>query len=671
MQDRIVLFESRHASRMGGSPFAVFRTMLDDPFYRDFTFVWALDDTRNPLRRRYARRGNVRFCRTHSRAYARTLCTAGYLVNDTAWPFYFSKRQGQVYVATGHGTPVRKFGTDLGGSTGQAMSLTRDLLHTDYLVMPNRFASETILRAADVGGIFSGRVIEEGHPRSDLTLAHTRDEAASRLADVCGVDPATRIVLYAPEWRREAGVQREIPEVTLANLAGLRAHLPEDHELLFAAHDPFALAARPDLAGVRFVPDWMDMNEVLAAADVLVTDYSPYLFDYLVLGRPIVLLVPDLGRHVAEGTLYFDMHRMPGPLCATAEDAAAAAVKAEADRDAHERMASAMREEYCAADDGRASARVCDIVFRGADSGSSYRPEETGRKRLLIAGCDFESNGRSFEVVDFSRELDHSRFDLTVLFTGRVTLGRARLLRMLHPRTRIVYAPGRWTLSPRDYLRLAAHRAKTPEERCAPEEIERVRGYFEDERRRLLGEVTFDVAVCFTDRLSSMTYLLSVCEFPRRIMWLAEPSGAAKLLPVDFVMERFDRILCAPGTYVSPLLSRIARAERVSGTPDGESIVQTIDRFSGFENSIDMMHAEEMKQIERRIPLALAGAGLDSHSAAYAAEYERLRAAAESDMSELTDAVRAHVSVHERSHGLDHAARDRRIIETFYRVAGH
>ncbi len=39
------------------------------------------------------------------------------------------------------------------------------------------------------------------------------------------------------------------------------------------------------------------MEDLLAAADVLVTDYSSVMFDYAVLERPMIFFVPDLEKY--------------------------------------------------------------------------------------------------------------------------------------------------------------------------------------------------------------------------------------------------------------------------------------------------------------------------------------------------------------------------------------
>ena len=48
------------------------------------------------------------------------------------------------------------------------------------------------------------------------------------------------------------------------------------------------------------------MNDWLALADILVTDYSSSIFEYAILRRPMILLVPDLATYEVDPGLYLD-----------------------------------------------------------------------------------------------------------------------------------------------------------------------------------------------------------------------------------------------------------------------------------------------------------------------------------------------------------------------------
>ena len=58
----------------------------------------------------------------------------------------------------------------------------------------------------------------------------------------------------------------------------------------------FDVVARPD----------EDLNDWLAAADVLVTDYSSSLFEWALLRRPLVLAIDDLEAYERDPGLYLD-----------------------------------------------------------------------------------------------------------------------------------------------------------------------------------------------------------------------------------------------------------------------------------------------------------------------------------------------------------------------------
>ena len=60
-------------------------------------------------------------------------------------------------------------------------------------------------------------------------------------------------------------------------------------------------------AGYDLVIDHqIDLNDILIAADVLVTDYSSSIFEWALLRRPLVLVVPDLEAYEADPGLYLD-----------------------------------------------------------------------------------------------------------------------------------------------------------------------------------------------------------------------------------------------------------------------------------------------------------------------------------------------------------------------------
>ena len=63
------------------------------------------------------------------------------------------------------------------------------------------------------------------------------------------------------------------------------------------------------------VTDYPDMQELLAAADMLITDYSSCIWDYSFLYRPCFLYTPDLEQYLAKTGFYIPIQEWPFPIC--------------------------------------------------------------------------------------------------------------------------------------------------------------------------------------------------------------------------------------------------------------------------------------------------------------------------------------------------------------------
>jgi CDP-glycerol glycerophosphotransferase (TagB/SpsB family) len=164
--------------------------------------------------------------------------------------------------------------------------------------------------------------LELGYPRTDHLLApDAKAKALERLAlgDRPGVGHG--LIGYFPTWRDDrsdflgaAGWDFDRINDRLAG-AG--------RTLLFKAHPlcgDLAPAGRT-WSNIVVLDTETDLNEILAACDLLVTDHSSVSFDYLLLGRPIVYFIPDRERYERARDVYFTVEEMAaGPIVTTAAE---------------------------------------------------------------------------------------------------------------------------------------------------------------------------------------------------------------------------------------------------------------------------------------------------------------------------------------------------------------
>ena len=121
------------------------------------------------------------------------------------------------------------------------------------------------------------------------------------------------------------------------------------------------------------VPNDLPTNEVLAVTDVLITDYSSVFVDFLATGRPVLFFTPDLEDYKTSRGLYLAPEEWPGPVSRDIDELTGHIKRLRSGGNDDpvigyaERYAAA-RQRYCAREDGNASARVVDVVFRGKTS---------------------------------------------------------------------------------------------------------------------------------------------------------------------------------------------------------------------------------------------------------------------------------------------------------------
>ena len=309
----LVLWESNHGASIGCHPLAVFRWMVDRPEYSHLIHVWAVNDL-GAIPADLLGRRNVVFVPLHSTEYMQYLATAGYLVNNVSFAPYFVRRREQRYLNTWHGTPFKTLGRSMRGGLLDYENLQRNFQLSTTLMAPNELTRWALVEDHDLLDVYRGRTIITGSPRLDTSLTTSaQDRKALRGRLGLAEDDERRLVLFAPTWRGGVSKRELDREALVADLTAMASR--DDVLVVYRAHRlSEKLLAGVDLP-VNVVPKDIDTNELLAAVDVLVTDYSSILFDFLPQKRPIVFYMHDIEEYRAERGLYLDPAEVPGLAC--------------------------------------------------------------------------------------------------------------------------------------------------------------------------------------------------------------------------------------------------------------------------------------------------------------------------------------------------------------------
>ena len=274
----------------------------------------------------------------------------------------WTKQPGQVYLQTWHGTPLKRIHRSALSHPEPTLmdALDVEIRRWDHLISPSP-AATTLLRSA-FG--YTGSVLETGYPRNDQLTGPGVEERRARARARLGLSAAAPVVLWAPTWRDDDVDDTDVPDGLDA--AALAEQLGPDAVVLVRRH--YYLGHRPASSHhprVRDLSSHPDIGELHLAADVLVTDYSSSIFDFVVTGRPVALYAYDL-EHFRDRLRGFTLDletELPGPV--VQDQAVLADVLAElpALRVAWAERYAAFRERFCSLEDGRATERVVEALW--------------------------------------------------------------------------------------------------------------------------------------------------------------------------------------------------------------------------------------------------------------------------------------------------------------------
>lgn len=607
IQPGTVFYESFSGNGMLDNPEAVFRGLLNEPDLTHLTHIWALSDPH--LYRRtvaeFATNPRVRFVRYGSASYYRALATSNYLINNATFPVDFSKRDGQIYLNTWHGTPLKRMGYDVKDGALATANTIRNFVQADFLLAANPFMSEQMYQTGyKLKGIYRGTLIEEGYPRIDRQFPSQviASELRQRL-EAAGVPVGERkIVLYAPTWKGE-NFGHPVDELNdlMARAAAMQNRLdPRTHVVLLKTHQTVHRLAvrRPDLRHI-LVPNEIPTNVVLGESDVLITDYSSIFFDFLQTGRPVVFLTPDLTQYEGNRGLYYEPEEWPGPAFTNAEEVgdelARIAANGNAVPGSHQERYDVMKAQFTPHDDGNATKRVIDIVFRNKIANARIRTDlaDDGREKILLYLGGMRSNGITSSALNLLNHLDHTRFDVSAFFSESwyppILSNEKKINAAVRQFPRVGGMNGtKWKHLIR---RMEYRRGHTAQHALSADQNQ----LWDDEWYRCFGASHFDYVVDFSGYGPFWSILLLHSPPALRSIWLhndlaadahREVGGKKQLLrsltEIFSLYGQYDRLVS-----VSPTLSTINQSSLSEYAPPEKfvSAVNTVDSAHIIRNS--------------------------------------------------------------------------------------
>ncbi len=247
------------------------------------------------------------------------------LLDNVFLPYaYLGRRRGTKVVQLWHGTgTIKKFGQDV--NTGQLKDLEgRANANITHLIV-NSPSMKKLYSGAF--GVQEDVIYPIGLPKTDELLRRLKKtEAAGRsqekdyIYQKYKIPSDKKLILYAPTFR---DIQSQNPRL-IELIKEMSRQLSEEYYFGLRLHPFIANSFRAEELGENIgqLSFERDVNTVLLAADILITDYSSIIFEYCLTKRPMIFYAYDYDEFSDQGRGFYYEYQsfVPGPVAYHCEE---------------------------------------------------------------------------------------------------------------------------------------------------------------------------------------------------------------------------------------------------------------------------------------------------------------------------------------------------------------
>lgn len=305
--------------------------------------------------------------------YFKEILSAKYVITNSVLYVRqgFKLKKDQVLFQTWHGSlGIKRFGkNDYKGGVLWVKGAIETGKMTDYCITNSTFVSGSLRNTywPDTP------MLEYGHPRNDIMFdihAQRREKIRRAFYEKHGLNPDVKLIMYGPTFRDSKTF--DCYDIDMAGvLDAARQRFGGEWKLLLRYHS----ALRPVYQGMKLedsiaadvidVTDYDDMQELITLADIAVTDYSSWIYDFMLQRRPGFIFATDIALYNTERGFCYPLETTPFPI-ATSREALCEAIRSFDEKAYQEKLEAFLEDKGCV-EDGHASERVVDKILEMMD----------------------------------------------------------------------------------------------------------------------------------------------------------------------------------------------------------------------------------------------------------------------------------------------------------------
>ncbi len=297
-----IVFENFAGRGYGDNPKYIADALLKEN--EKYDLVWLVNNKKN-----YSFPQGVRTVQTESWRELFELATAACWIDNNRKNEYIYKNSRQLYIQTWHGFfPLKKIEKDAECtlSKSHVKKAKSDSKKTDVMISGCKARSD-LYRSAFW---YEGKILECGSPRNDVFFSKINFK--KKIYNHFSIAPNANILLYAPTFRENHSI--DAYNIDFCRLIDtLSKKFGGKWMILLKLHPAVREKSReiylPE--GCIDASAYEDMQELLCASDILVSDYSNIMFEFALTKKPIFLYASDMYEYINERDFYYDIRELP------------------------------------------------------------------------------------------------------------------------------------------------------------------------------------------------------------------------------------------------------------------------------------------------------------------------------------------------------------------------
>ena len=444
LDEKAILLESQQGTGMQGNMFYMLRELVNNPAYKDYKLYLTCrynveEDFRALLRRNGMER--VQLVPLFSRKHLKVMASAKYLANDNTFLPFFIKKDGQVYLNTWHGTPLKTLGKKIQNAMYGIGNAQKNFIMADYLLYPNRYTMEHMLEDYMMHNLAKGKVLLSGYPRN---VAFFDEESAKNIREELELTEKT-VYAFMPTWRGVVGgIDPKASTYVQYYLYEMDKRLTDD-EILYVNIHPIA---KKDVnfrffKHIKEFPAEYETYEFLNIADCLITDYSSVFYDFAVSRKKCVLFTYDKEEYFADRGVYRSLDDLPFPQVNTVDELFTELRREKQYDD------TAFLQEYCAYDHPNAAKDLCARFIFGTPASTIEEREvpNNGKENVVFFSGGLAKNGLTTSLFNLLANLDTEEKNYFITFRASAVKPHQEMLLQLPEGVNYIATKGKMNLN--------------------------------------------------------------------------------------------------------------------------------------------------------------------------------------------------------------------------------